>query len=151
MGVLHRRGAGGIEERVPGTSIRVAGRICRRIPDSPRYEKLGVAEDLDALYAAASLAVNPATWGTGLKIKTLEPLAYGRPVVTTPGDPGPRRGGEPRYPGRADARGLEHIERLLTRPGYWEEQQRAGRAFLTDYLRRNRRRLSDLVGLSGHA
>lgn len=144
---------GGIEERLPGTSIRVAGRICRRIPDSPRYEKLGVAEDLDALYAPATLAVNPATWGTGLKIKTLEPLAFGRPVVTTPVGIQGLEGAENRgiLVGRTPGEYLEHIERLLTRPGYWEEQQRAGRAFLTDYLRRNRRRLSDLMGPSGHA
>ncbi len=144
---------GGIEEKLPGTSIRVAGRICRRIPDSPRYEKLGVAEDLDALYASATLAVNPASWGTGLKIKTLEPLAYGRPVVTTPVGIQGLEAAENRgiLVGRTPGEYLEHVERLLTRPPYWEEQRRAGQAFLSDYLERNRRRLSDLMDLSGHA
>ena len=140
-----------IEERLPGTSIRVAGRICRRIPESPRYERIGVVEDLDALYASATLAVNPATWGTGLKIKTLEPLAFGRPVVTTPVGIQGLEAAEDRgvLVGRTPEEFLDHIERLLTRPLFWDEQRRSGQAFLTDYLRRNRRRLSDLMDPSG--
>lgn len=143
---------GRIEERLPGTSIRVAGRICRRISESPRYEKIGVVEDLDALYAATTIAVNPATWGTGLKIKTLEPLAYGRPVVTTPVGIQGLEEAENRgiLVGRTPGEYMDHIERLLTRPAYWEEQIKSGRAFLTDYLQRNRRRLSDIMDISGH-
>ena len=142
---------GRIEERLPGTSIRVAGRICRRIPESPRYEKVGVVEDLDALYASTTLAVNPATWGTGLKIKTLEPLAYGRPVVTTPVGIQGLEEAENRgiLVGRTPGEFLEHIERLLTQPLYWEEQRRSTQDFVTDYLQRNRRRLSDLLEVSG--
>jgi len=141
---------GQIEERLPGTLIRVAGRICRRIPDSSRYEKVGVAEDLDALYASTTLAVNPATWGTGLKIKTLEPLAYGRPVVTTPAGIQGLEEAENRgiLVGRTPGEFIEHIERLLTRPLYWEEQRRSAQDFLTDYLQLNRRRLSDLMDVS---
>jgi hypothetical protein len=142
---------GRIEERLPDTSICVAGRICRRIPESPRYEKVGVVEDLDALYASTALAVNPATWGTGLKIKTLEPLAYGRPVVTTPVGIQGLEEAENRgiLVGRTPGEFLEHIARLLTRPLFWEEQRRAAQDFLKDYLQRNRRRLSDLLDVSG--
>jgi len=142
---------GRIEERLPDTSIRVAGRICLRIPESPRYEKLGVVKDLDALYASTTLAVNPATWGTGLKIKSLESLAYGRPVVTTPVGIQGLEEAENRgiLVGRTPGEFLEHIERLLTQPLFWEEQRRAAQDFLKDYLQRNRRRLADLVAVSG--
>ena len=40
LGILRRRRCSGrIEERLPGTSIRVAGRICRRIPESSPIRK----------------------------------------------------------------------------------------------------------------
>jgi len=39
--------------------------------------------DLGAAYAAADLCINPVRLGGGLKIKTVEALAHGRPLVTT--------------------------------------------------------------------
>lgn len=36
-----------------------------------------------AFYAAVDLVINPVQFGTGLKIKTVEALAHGRPVITT--------------------------------------------------------------------
>jgi hypothetical protein len=51
--------------------------------------------------------------------------------------------------GRTPGEFMDHIVRLLTRPLFWDEQRRSGLAFLTDYLRRNRRRLSDLMDPSG--
>lgn len=44
----------------------------------------GVVPDLLARYAAADLCLNPVRHGGGLKIKTVEALAHGRPLLTTP-------------------------------------------------------------------
>lgn len=44
----------------------------------------GAVDDLRALYAGASVAVAPIFWGSGVRIKLLEALACGLPVVTTP-------------------------------------------------------------------
>jgi glycosyltransferase involved in cell wall biosynthesis len=38
-----------------------------------------------AFYHSVDLVINPVRFGTGLKIKTVEALAFGRPVVTTTG------------------------------------------------------------------
>ncbi len=38
---------------------------------------------LDAFYGEVDLVINPVRFGTGLKIKTVEALAHGRPVITT--------------------------------------------------------------------
>lgn len=43
----------------------------------------GVVADLGQAYAAADICINPVRFGSGLKIKTVEALAYGRPLVTT--------------------------------------------------------------------
>ena len=43
----------------------------------------GRADDLESHYAAADLCINPVRHGGGLKIKTVEALAHGRPLVAT--------------------------------------------------------------------
>jgi glycosyltransferase involved in cell wall biosynthesis len=43
----------------------------------------GTLADLQPLYARASLMVAPIFWGSGVRIKILDALAYGLPLVTT--------------------------------------------------------------------
>jgi hypothetical protein len=43
----------------------------------------GLVDDLAARYAAADLCINPVQHGGGLKIKTVEALAHGRPLVAS--------------------------------------------------------------------
>ena len=43
----------------------------------------GRVDDLAAHYAAADLCINPVRHGGGLKIKTVEALAHGRPLVAS--------------------------------------------------------------------
>jgi glycosyltransferase involved in cell wall biosynthesis len=137
-----------VEKGFPGTSIRVAGKICRRIPENARYQKLGVIEDLHALYASTTVAINPLTWGTGLKIKTIEPLAYGCPVVTTPSGIEGIEEAENRgiLVGRTPKGFAECIERLLTCPSLREEQSRLAQGFLRGYIHRNQQGLLGILG-----
>ena len=44
---------------------------------------LGHLDDIEEQYAEAALVVNPSWIGTGLKIKTVDALARGKPLVTT--------------------------------------------------------------------
>ena len=62
---------------------------------SPRLKLLGFVEDLGSLYSEATLLLSPIRLGTGIKLKILEALANGLPVVTNsvgiegiPGVPG---------------------------------------------------------------
>jgi len=118
------------------------------IADSSGYAKLGVARDLPALYASSRLAVNPSVLGTGLNIKSLEPHAFGCPVVTTPSG---IRGFED-----AEGRGillrktrkelLDHLERLFRDHTFYEQQRPLGRSYAHEVLKRNRENLEALVG-----
>jgi len=51
--------------------------------DGPGLRVHGIVPDLEPLYAAADLCLNPVRFGAGLKIKTVEALAHGRPLLTT--------------------------------------------------------------------
>jgi Glycosyl transferases group 1 len=74
-----------VREAVPGARTWIAGPVCDAIePGLPGVELLGRVDSLDALYGEARVVVNPAIAGTGVKIKTLEALAHGRPPVVWP-------------------------------------------------------------------
>jgi glycosyltransferase involved in cell wall biosynthesis len=69
----------------PETRFVVVGSVAQaiRYPD-PQVLFAGVVDDLAPYYAGARVVVNPAVAGTGLKIKTVESIAYARPIVTFP-------------------------------------------------------------------
>ncbi|MEI2271058.1 glycosyltransferase family 4 protein [Sphingobacterium sp. ML3W] len=68
---------------LPLYKIHVVGKICTRIPDHPQLTKVGIVDDLEVYYAGAKITICPMLSGTGIKIKVLESLCHGLPVVTT--------------------------------------------------------------------
>lgn len=61
----------------------VAGAICKSVPDDDKTEKLGIVDDLEDFYDRVSFVISPLTMGTGLNIKNIEALSYGKPLLTT--------------------------------------------------------------------
>jgi glycosyltransferase involved in cell wall biosynthesis len=75
-----------ILRQIPSATLHVCGHIDRGFTGH-RFENvkfLGHKETLDDEYAAAAVLINPVWIGTGLKIKTVEALSRGKPLVTTP-------------------------------------------------------------------
>jgi len=67
-----------------GASFRVAGGASRYAgPARPGVVPVGGVRDPADFYGTLDLVVNPHEGGTGLKIKTVEALAQGRPVIGT--------------------------------------------------------------------
>ncbi len=67
----------------PKYEVRIIGRICQEINDE--YEnviKHGLVDDISDFYENARITICPMLSGTGVKIKVLESLSYGIPVVT---------------------------------------------------------------------
>ena len=67
--------------------LHIAGTICetlsaKRLPNSVVIR--GYVDDVTALYEQSDIVINPVTFGGGLKIKTVEALCHGAPLVTTP-------------------------------------------------------------------
>lgn len=63
--------------------VVVAGGVTKHVREFPGAVKVGFVQELSAFYDAIDIAINPMVGGTGLKIKTVEPLSFGRPVLTT--------------------------------------------------------------------
>jgi polysaccharide biosynthesis protein PslH len=74
-----------IKRKIPACYLALAGPICYQRRTWPAGTvRLGILSDLTSAYAEATLVINPVLVGTGLAIKTIEALAYGRPLVATP-------------------------------------------------------------------
>ncbi|HEX2853358.1 MAG TPA: glycosyltransferase [Opitutaceae bacterium] len=74
-----------VHRDVPAARLLVAGGICRVIPEPlpGGVTKLGRVPDLATAYAQASVVIAPIFQGSGIKIKLLEAIGFGRACVTT--------------------------------------------------------------------
>jgi glycosyltransferase involved in cell wall biosynthesis len=62
----------------------VAGTICNSIAEQNQvFELFGMVDELEDFYAEIDIAINPMVGGTGLKIKSLEALSFGKPLLGT--------------------------------------------------------------------
>jgi glycosyltransferase involved in cell wall biosynthesis len=67
-------------------TIKIAGQICHEIfsGDYPNFVKLiGAPDDILLFYESCDLMINPDMLYSGLKVKSLEALSYGVPLVST--------------------------------------------------------------------
>lgn len=71
----------------PGSRLSIAGGVGKHLPAELAYPEdiavLGFVEHLADAYRTADIVVNPVRSGTGLNIKSIEALGYGKPMVTT--------------------------------------------------------------------
>ncbi|KAF2515520.1 glycosyltransferase [Flavobacterium zhairuonense] len=61
--------------------IAVIGKINKQIGEFSNVEKISFVEDLNTVYAQSKIAICPMLSGTGIKIKVIEALSFGIPVV----------------------------------------------------------------------
>ncbi|QHT69599.1 glycosyltransferase family 4 protein [Rhodocytophaga rosea] len=74
-----------IIERIPSVKLMICGSVTRQMNIiHPHIEVLGRIDDLQPFYQQATLVINPVRFGSGLKIKTVDALSFGKCVVTTP-------------------------------------------------------------------
>ncbi len=62
----------------------LAGAICNgAAAQSDAFTKMGFVDDPTDFYEAVDVVINPNVGGTGLKIKSIEAMAFGKPLVAT--------------------------------------------------------------------
>jgi glycosyltransferase involved in cell wall biosynthesis len=73
-----------IRARVPHAHLEIFGTICLRLASVPENVTLmGPSHELPEIFAGAAVAIAPLLAGSGLKLKVVEAMAYGVPMVTT--------------------------------------------------------------------
>lgn len=74
---------GKVKRQVPDADFLIAGDVSGSVGDSDLYRRVGYVENLADVYEQARVVVNPMLSGTGLPIKSIEAMAYGKPMVMT--------------------------------------------------------------------
>lgn len=131
-----------IRGSVPQARLRIAGKLgaAARLhePDAQRdgVETVGWLSRIADFYESTRIVVNPVRTGTGLKIKTVEALAHGRPVVAHPiGLEGVQWPGEQAWWSVADGQAMaEACITLLTNPERCDAMARAAKIFASEAL-----------------
>jgi glycosyltransferase involved in cell wall biosynthesis len=72
-----------LRKKIPTIELDVVGSCAAKIPSSAGVNLVGPVTELARYYNRANVVINPLRFGTGLKIKTIEALAHGKPLVTT--------------------------------------------------------------------
>lgn len=100
---------------LPAAELVVCGNVAEKIAERPAGVTFrGVVPSLDAAYAESRVVLVPVPSGTGLKVKLVEALCHGRPVVTTPaGAAGVATGADSGVAVAADADGFAAATRRL--------------------------------------
>jgi glycosyltransferase involved in cell wall biosynthesis len=76
-----------VRAQVPTAELRVAGPECPApgvALEAQGVHMVGFVDDIDAFFDQAAVSLGPYRFGGGVKIKVLEALARGCPVVATP-------------------------------------------------------------------
>lgn len=73
-----------VRKKYPKAKLRIVGRVADNLRDQAIDDSVsvvGYVPDLEAEYRKAQVVVNPVYLGSGLKIKTVEALSFGKPLV----------------------------------------------------------------------
>lgn len=116
--------------------ICVVGGVVDTVPDLPNVKKVFFAENLEPYYHQSKVSICPMLQGTGIKVKVVEALSFGLPVVCT------LRGldGLPlkKYNGCLMAEDekmfASHIHNLLTDPRLYSQVQQNGFKMIEDHF-----------------
>ncbi len=73
-----------IRAAVPEAELVICGTVCDGLETVPQgVTKLGRVPTLEPYYRQAAVVINPVPYGSGMKIKSVEALAFGKCLVTT--------------------------------------------------------------------
>jgi glycosyltransferase involved in cell wall biosynthesis len=130
----------GVKQRHPSATLDVVGSVCEEI--SGQYigiNKHHVVKDIAQVAQHAAFAINPIKSGSGLKIKMLDYLAHGLPIVTSPvGVQGfLRNGSEPFVVCNDAASFCETVDLLLREPDTVRAMSQRCAEYATQFSRRS--------------
>jgi glycosyltransferase involved in cell wall biosynthesis len=69
---------------IPNVKLLIGGEICTKIRlINPDVYLMGMCEDPKDFYKLGDISINPEMSGTGFKIKIIESLHFGKPVISS--------------------------------------------------------------------
>lgn len=128
----------------PSAKLLIAGNICKsqqEIKSHPSITFLGAYDNPETIYSECVAVIIPLQYGTGLKIKTIEALSFGKAVITydegIKGLPRPSTTSPYCLLAESDAEFLSHLSKVMQDIPYREALQENAIAFMENYNREN--------------
>jgi len=138
-----------VKSQMPDCNFFVAGALCNKIPDSEEYVKLGYVDSLEDFYNSIRFAIIPMLNGTGLNIKSIEALAYSKPLVCTAiGAKGLESANETMLITDESERFAEYILELLQDDKKCEDMMLAAEEFICMYNEKSEKKLLEIGELA---
>lgn len=121
-------------------SICVVGLICNHFPSFPNVEKHLFINDLSDYYLRSKISICPMLAGTGIKVKVVEALSYGLPVVCSLRglDGLPAKTDNGCLKGETPEVFSNHIKKLLNNPDHYQNISMLSRKTFVTYFEKNR-------------
>ncbi len=121
--------------QIPGIEFEVVGKCAEKMTATDGLVLTGPVPDLTPYYRRARAVINPVRFGTGLKIKTIEALAMGRPLVTTQAGAAGLGGWKEKafLVANSEVEFVEAIKRICSSPALRASLNRESHRFITGY------------------
>lgn len=128
----------------------LAGSICSRFVRPPKpFELLGTVDDLHDFYCDVDIVLNPMLGGTGLKIKSLEALSFGLPLLGTDDAWAGISTANAAWPQGPAPKLVDALRTIAQVPGLLDTLRKRCQHIYTDYLATQLRTMHDLFTTSG--
>jgi glycosyltransferase involved in cell wall biosynthesis len=116
-------------------TLVIAGGVCDRIRElaGDGIEIIGRVERLEDFYRSVDLVINPMMFGTGLKIKTVEALSFGAPIISTRAGMSGIEATHPYHACESVEDLLQVIDLIMRRPTALSELRQVSRKLFADY------------------
>ena len=128
-----------IREKHLNSKLIIVGDICKILPSGKNIIKLGKVKDIEKAYSLADIVICPLLFGTGLKIKNIEALAHGKPLITTDiGIKGIEKGKNKAFLIADTAKEFsEAIEKIFSDKKLYKNLSRNAHKFMKEYNQKN--------------
>jgi len=138
-----------VRAKMPDFNFFVAGALCNKISDSTEYVKLGYVDSLQDFYDSIRFSIVPMLNGTGLNIKSIEALAYSKPLVsTTVGAKGLENAKEAMLITDSSEKMAERIVELLQDDKQCQNMMEAAEQFVRTYNLESEKKLLEIGELA---
>lgn len=135
-----------VREKCPESRFYMAGDVCKLVPDYEGCIKLGRVDSLQDFYGKVKVVINPIQMGTGLNIKSIEALSYGKPFVTTSVGCKGLESEVEIYKCADEAESFaEEIVSLLQNENLCQQLQERAQGFISEYNRKNFEVINDIL------
>lgn len=138
-----------LERKPKNIKLKICGMVCKSLHKQyidSSIEYLFLVDDLKDFYRTIDLCIIPPEGGTGLKIKSVEALSYGVPIVSTSHGFEGIESGSKFHQAKNIEKLLEYIHEIIENPSLLTKLKQESQECYLDYSMQIERNLTSIFG-----